>query len=68
MHSGEGTGDVGLARYEPALLPPMPDHKGFKLQQLVKFQKFSTARVNTMWHDCAVSILLFMQCCSATVI
>ena len=25
-------GDVGLARYELALLPPMPDHKGFKLQ------------------------------------
>ena len=28
----EGMGDVGSARYEPALLPPMPDHKGFKLQ------------------------------------
>ena len=28
----EGMGDVGPARYEPALLPPMPDHKGFKLQ------------------------------------
>ena len=27
----EGMGDVGSARYEPALLP-MPDHKGFKLQ------------------------------------
>ena len=25
----EGMGDVGSARYEPALLPPMPDHKGF---------------------------------------
>ena len=25
-------GDVGLARYEPALLPPLPNHKGFKLQ------------------------------------
>ena len=24
----EGMGDVGSARYEPALLPPMPDHKG----------------------------------------
>ena len=29
-------GDVGSARY---------DHKGFKLQQLVNFQKFSTLRV-----------------------
>ena len=28
----EGMGDVGSVRYEPALLPPMPDHKGFKLQ------------------------------------
>ena len=28
----EGMGDVGSARYEPALLPPCPDHKGFKLQ------------------------------------
>ena len=44
----EGMGGVGSARYEPALLPPMPDHKGFKLQQLVNFQKFSTLRVNTI--------------------
>ena len=28
----EGMGDVGSARYEPALLLSMPDHKGFKLQ------------------------------------
>ena len=28
----EGMMDVGPAMYEPALLPPMPDHKGFKLQ------------------------------------
>ena len=28
----EGRGDVGSARYEPALLPPIPYHKGFKLQ------------------------------------
>ena len=28
----EWMGDVGSARYEPALLPPMPDHKGFELQ------------------------------------
>ena len=26
---------------------PMPDHKGFKLQYLVNFQKFSTLRVKT---------------------
>ena len=28
----EEMGDVGSARYEPALLPPMPDHKGFNPQ------------------------------------
>ena len=28
----EGMGDVGSARYELALLSPMPDHKGFKVQ------------------------------------
>ena len=38
-------GDVGSARYELALLSPVPDHKGFKLQKLVNFQKFSTLRV-----------------------
>ena len=27
----EGMGDVGSARYEPALLPPCPDRRGFKL-------------------------------------
>ena len=27
----------------------MPDHKGFKLQELVNFQKFSTLRVNGSW-------------------
>ena len=29
-----GDGEVGSARYEPALLLPMPEHKGFKLQYL----------------------------------
>ena len=38
----EGMGDVGSARYELALLPPIPDPKGFKLQLIVNFQKFST--------------------------
>ena len=28
----EGMGDVGSVSYEPALLPPMPAYKGFKLQ------------------------------------
>ena len=50
----EGMLDVGSGRYEPALGPtsPMPDHKGFKLQQLVNFQKFSTVRVTYTEHMC----------------
>ena len=31
---------------------PMPDHKGFKLQKLVNFQKFSTVRVNNLARSC----------------
>ena len=43
----EGMGDVGSARYEPALLPPCPTIRALiMLQQLVNFQKFSTLRVN----------------------
>ena len=43
----EGMGDVGSARYEPALLPPCPTIRVFKLQELVNFQKFSILRVNS---------------------
>ena len=32
----------------------MPDHKCFKLQQLVNFQKFSTLRVNVPWSYCVL--------------
>ena len=39
----------------------MPDHKGFKLQQLINVQKFSTLRVNTF---CKLTKLL----CSETMI
>ena len=35
----EGRGDVGSARYEPALLPPMPDHKGFKTTVTSQFSE-----------------------------
>ena len=48
----EGMGDVGSARYEPALLSPMPEHKCFELKELSEVhplhdcvQKFSTLRV-----------------------
>ena len=41
----EGMGDVGSGEVRAGTTSPMPDHKGFKLQQLVNFQKFSTLRV-----------------------
>ena len=43
MHSDGGC-RVGEVR--ASTTSPMPDHKGFKLQLLVNFQKFSTVRVN----------------------
>ena len=45
MHSRSGGGcRVGDVR--AGTTSPMPDHKGFKLQKLVNFQKYSTLRVN----------------------
>ena len=51
-------GDVGSARYEPALLPPCLIINGLKLQSLSEihsleahFQKFSTLRVNILVHQ-----------------
>ena len=41
---GDGACRVGEVR--AGTTSPMPDHKGFKLQQLVNFQKFSTLRAN----------------------
>ena len=38
-----GDGDVGSARYEPALLPAMPDHKGFMLQELSEIHPLTPA-------------------------
>ena len=46
----EGMGDVRSARVRAGTTSPMPNHKGFKLQQLVNFQKFSTLRVNCNSH------------------
>ena len=42
----EGMGDVGSARYEPALIPPCPTIRVSSYSKLVNFQKFSTLRVN----------------------
>ena len=43
---GDGGCRVGEVRAGTA--SPMPELKGFKLQQLVNFQKFSTLRVNVI--------------------
>ena len=42
----EGMGDVGSARYEPALLPPCPTIRVLSYTDLVNFQKFSTLRLS----------------------
>ena len=50
LYHPEGTvgGDGGcrVGEVRAGTTSPMPDHKGFKLQLLVNFQKFSTLRVN----------------------
>ena len=41
-----GDGGCRVGKVRAGSTSPMPDHKGFKLQYLVNFQKFSTVRVN----------------------
>ena len=43
-----GDGGCRVGEVRAGTTSPMPDHKGFKLQQLVNFQKFSTLRVHRM--------------------
>ena len=43
-----GDGGCRVGEVRAGTTSPMPDHKGFKLQQLVNFQKFSTFRVNNV--------------------
>ena len=45
-----GDGGCRVGEVRAGTTSPMPDHKGFKLQWLVNFQKFSTLRVKT--HFC----------------
>ena len=40
-----GDGGCRVGKVRAGTTSPMPDHKGFKLQELVNFQKFSTLRV-----------------------
>ena len=41
-----GDGGCRVGEVRAGTTSPMPDHKGFKLQQLVNCQKFSTLRLN----------------------
>ena len=41
-----GDGGCRVGEVRASTTSPMPDHKGFELQYLVNFQKFSTSRVN----------------------
>ena len=41
-----GDGGCRVGEVRAGTTSPMPDHKGFKPQQLVNFQKFSTLKVN----------------------
>ena len=43
-----GDGGCRVGEVRAGTTSPMPDYKGFKLQQLVNFQKFSTLRVNSI--------------------
>ena len=42
----EGDGGCMVGEVRAGTTSLMPDHKGFKLELLVNFQKFSTLRVN----------------------
>ena len=43
-----GDGGCRVGEVRASTTSPMPDHKGFKLQEQVNFQKFSTLRVKIM--------------------
>ena len=45
-----GDGGCRVGEVRAGTTSPMPDHKGFKLQKLVNFQKFSTVRVKICPH------------------
>ena len=45
-----GDGGCRVSEVRTGTTSPMPNHKGFKVQTLVNFQKFSTLRVK--FHSC----------------
>ena len=51
-----GDGGCRVGEVQAGTASPMPDHKGFKLQLLVNFQKFSTLRVNGQLRCCNENI------------
>ena len=55
----EGMGDVGSARYEPALLPPCPTISVLSYSNYVNFQKFCTLRVKLV--DSCYCALYFLH-------
>ena len=62
----EGMGGCRVGEVRAGTTSPMPDRKGFKLQQQVNFQKFSTLRVKperiTMSHEmCMCFMYLYSQ-------
>ena len=57
-----GDGGCRVSEVRAGTTSPMPDHRGFKLQELVNFQKFSTLRVNLQSGACI--ILFFIMCFS----
>ena len=61
-----GDGGCRVGEVQADTTSPMPDHKGFKLQELVNFQKFSTLRVNyhfysfdSLLHDDLIHCVMF---------
>ena len=51
-----GDGGCRVGKVRASTTSPMPDHKGFRLQYLVNFQKFSTLRVKAPTRDLQINI------------
>ena len=61
--NGDEVVQSGVIRPDAGTTSPMPDHKGFKLQYLVNFQKFSTVRVNCVL-QCAEHVGMSVYKCA----
>ena len=57
-----GDGGCRVGKVRAGATSPMPNHKGFKLQELVNFQKCSTLRYEILFqHICALTKLHFCE-------